>query len=106
MLPLNVLKALQILMDRPNVNLKMLKVLKSKIQTSSELSNTIMFDLGTCGLHTLHNSFKCAIKAPKWPIVEFLRAIYNLFKNTPSRRADYIQFTGCSIFPKKFCSVR
>ena len=27
-------------------------------------------------------------------------------KYTPARQADYIDFTGCNQFPKKFCSVK
>lgn len=33
-------------------------------------------------------------------------AIYNVFKDVPARRADYIHYSGGTVFPKKFCAVR
>lgn len=41
-----------------------------------------------------------------WNLVTFLRANYNLFKNSPARRGIYIDVTSSSIFPKKFWAVR
>ncbi|KAG8180576.1 hypothetical protein JTE90_018195 [Oedothorax gibbosus] len=41
-----------------------------------------------------------------WNLVTFLRAIYNLFKNSPARRGIFIDVTNASVFPKKFCAVR
>lgn len=46
------------------------------------------------------------MQASKWEIIEFLRAIYNLFKNVPARRSDYIKCSGSYKFPLKFCPVR
>lgn len=41
-----------------------------------------------------------------WLINKFLCAIHNLLKNYPSRRADYIYYSSCQMFPLKFCSSR
>lgn len=41
-----------------------------------------------------------------WNIVPFLRALYNLFKDSPARRALFTSVTTSSVFPKKFCAVR
>lgn len=41
-----------------------------------------------------------------WNIVLFLRAVYNLFKDSPARRALFTGVTTSSVFPKKFCAVR
>ena len=38
--------------------------------------------------------------------MKFLRALFNLFKNVPARRADYRRLTNSSIFPLKFLAVR
>ncbi|XP_063226873.1 uncharacterized protein LOC134541567 [Bacillus rossius redtenbacheri] len=97
-------KILQISMDGPHVNFKFLRDLKEEIVTSE--NDPSFLDIGSCGLHTLHCAFKAAIKATDWKIVEFLRALYNLFKNVPARRADYVQFSGSSNFSKKFCAIR
>ncbi|GBL84560.1 hypothetical protein AVEN_99516-1 [Araneus ventricosus] len=39
-------------------------------------------------------------------MVEYLRALYNLFKDVPAHRGTYTEFSGSKIFPKKFCSIR
>lgn len=54
----------------------------------------------------MHNAFKNAIKSAKWNIIEFLRFIYNVYKDVPARRADFIKFSNPTTFPKKFCAVR
>jgi len=95
---------MQVSMDGPNVNIKLLRMLKENLKTSDLIDPTII-DTGNCGLHTLHNAFKAGIKAPKWEIIDFLRAIYNIFKNVPAHRADLIHYSGSSEFPLKFCAV-
>lgn len=42
----------------------------------------------------------------EWNIVQFLRNLYNFFKNSPARRGEFTKITKCSVFPKKFCAVR
>ena len=49
-------KLIQISSDGPNVNLAFLKIIKEK-RIEEELPHLIT--IGTCGLHTLHGSFKC-----------------------------------------------
>lgn len=105
---LNLKKVLQLSMDGPNVNIKVLRDLKEELRDNNDVTDPVIFDLGTCGIHTMHNAFKTGIKASKWNIIEFLRSIYNLFKDVPARRADYTYYSasGSSKFPKKFCAVR
>lgn len=71
-----------------------------------DFGNKKILDLGTCRLHTLHCAFKTGIKITKWEIIEFLRALYNLFKNVPARKADYIRASSSQQFPMKFCAIR
>ncbi|XP_063218622.1 uncharacterized protein LOC134528886 [Bacillus rossius redtenbacheri] len=105
-LPVNTLhKIIQVSMDGPNVNLRFLKDLKQDLK-EGRTDEGVILDIGTCGLHSLHCAFKGAMKETGWEIVKFLRAIYNLFHNIPTRRADYIIITGSSLFPLKFCPVR
>ncbi|XP_063226773.1 uncharacterized protein LOC134533264 [Bacillus rossius redtenbacheri] len=105
-LPVNTLhKIIQVSMDGPNVNLRFLKDLKQDLK-EGRTDEGVILDIGTCGLHSLHCAFKGAMKETGWEIVKFLRAIYNLFHNIPTRRADYIRITGSSLFPLKFCPVR
>ncbi|GBM79331.1 hypothetical protein AVEN_32947-1 [Araneus ventricosus] len=101
---LDLKKIIQISMDVPNVNFKFLNDLRKELSNST--SEPVILELGSCGLHTLHCAFKAAFTATEWTIVVYLRALYNLFKDVPARRADYKLHTNSEIFPKKFCSVR
>lgn len=53
---LNYRSILQLSMDGPNVNNKVHEDLQREIMENTE--GTKMVDVGTCGLHTLHNAFK------------------------------------------------
>ena len=98
-------KLLQVSLDGPNVNKKFLKDLNSFLTKDCGNSEQLL-DIGTCGLHTIHCAFKTAMDETGWNLVAFLRAIYNLFKNSPARRGIFIDVTNASVFPKKFCAVR
>lgn len=93
----------QISMDGPNVNWKFLRLFK---QSQSETTRTEMIEIGSCGLHIIHGSFQTGHKSAGWSINETLRGIYNLFKDSPKRRIDFITLTKCNQFPKKFCTTR
>lgn len=40
-----------------------------------------------------------------WNIIHFLRAIFNLFKMSPTRRGIFTEITGCKLLPLSFCTV-
>ena len=84
-------------MDGPNVNLKFINELKIYMKENSY--NHQILDIGSCGLHVVHNSFKNGVKAMDWSIVDFLRSIYNIFIHSSARRSDY---TSASRFHKSF----
>lgn len=69
---LNTRRILQISMDSPNANHKMLRDFKEKLEEIHDLIDPHIIDIGSCGLHTMHNSFTNAIKINDWKIVEFL----------------------------------
>ena len=52
-------------------------------QTSKELLN-----VGSCGLHVLHNSFRDGAGATNWNIEHALSSFWWLFKDSPARRED------------------
>lgn len=97
---------LQISMDGPNVNFKFLQELRNDIKSSSEEQSPEMLDLGSCGLHTVNCAFKAGFVCTEWKLIDFLRALYNLFKDVPARRALYTSLTASELFPKKFCAIR
>lgn len=101
---LTLTKLIQVSMDGPNVNWKFLDQLKTDICHGD--SDRQLLDIGSCGLHVVHGAFQNGHKASGWKVNSFLRSIYTLFKDSPARRADYVEITGSSLFPKKFCQVR
>lgn len=101
---LNLKNMLQVSMDGPNVNKKFLKDLISYLNDSQDYPEIV--DIGTCVLHIVNNSYKTAHTATDWDISQFLRSIYNFFKDFPTRRADFTHYTHSSEFPLKFCSTR
>lgn len=105
---LNIRKLLQVSMDGPNVNIKFLRLLKSYLQYDISRS-VVLLDMGSCGLHNVHNSFELPFEKVKWPVKKFLTASHFLFHNNPARKGDYIKANPSSKtveFPLSFCSTR
>ena len=93
----------QISMDGPNVNWALYDRLEQTLngQYDKHLLNT-----GSCGLHIIHNAFKHGAVSTGWEVGHYLEALHTLFKDVPARRDDYINVTGSTDFPYKFCSHR
>jgi hypothetical protein len=102
---LNLANVFQLSMDGPNVNWSFYDILQKDIarETNRDCS---MLNLGSCGLHILHNAFKSGVTATKWETSSILSSAYNLFKDAPARREDYETSSGTSVFPMKFCGHR
>ena len=64
-----------------------------------------LLDVGTCGLHNVHNSFKYGAIASGWSLDKILRAMYKIFDQAPGRRGDYEKLTR-GTYPLQFCSHR
>jgi hypothetical protein len=103
---LDLKKLVQVCMDGPNVNLKFLSELKEFIKNTSDPDCPQLIESGTCSLHIVHGAYKTAHNACDWKINDFLRMLYYLFKNFPSRRAAYKEATNSAVFPLKFCCIR
>ena len=95
---------IQISMDGPNVNWKFYKLVREKL--SEEFDDTKLINIGSCGLHIIHNSFKSGATASGWDISSLLSSLYYLFKDAPARREDYTRVTESSLLPMKFCGHR
>lgn len=96
-------KLLQISMDGPNVNLKVFKDLNSEFE-SNQLCQLV--NIGTCGLHVLHNAFKDGMKASGWELGSLLKSVFYLFQESPARREDFFKITESTNLPLQFCGHR
>ena len=75
-----------------------------------------MLNIGSCGLHVLHGAYKTEHKKTDWEVEKRLEAAYGIFKQSPTRRADFLSYndivdrhddqTMKSFFPLKFCGHR
>ena len=98
-------KIIQVGMDGPNVNLKMLSDLKEFLTAENPDSPKII-EIGTCSLHVVNGSFKTGHAKTGWEIDKYLRASYYLFKDFPTRRGAFMCITQSYDFPLKYCSIR
>ena len=100
---LNFSNMFQISMDGPNVNWAAYDVLTRQLKNDygHELVN-----IGSCGLHQIHNAFRAGSNATPWHVDTFLFSLHRLFKDVPARRAEYISATNSDIFPLKFAPHR
>ena len=92
----------QVSVDGSNVNWSFLEQLSSDLH--DEYGTTMLF-LGSCGVHVVSGCLTTGHKAANWKVQVQLKSFLKFFKDSPARWADYIDFTGCNQFPKKF-SVR
>ena len=102
--PLHLSRICQISMDGPNVNWKLVEILKPEIQETP--SDPSVIEIGSCGLHVLHGAFEGGLNATGWDLNKFLSNLYYLFKDSPARREDFTKLTDFHVFPKKLCATR
>ena len=73
------------------MNLKFLGISNEK-RKNSELKELI--SNGTCRLNIIHRAFQHGAEASTWDMKKLLRAMFKLFDEFPSRRADYERVTS------------
>ncbi|XP_070386740.1 uncharacterized protein [Dermacentor albipictus] len=96
-------KILQISMDGPNVNLKLLNNFQEHLHQAYQVQ---CLDIGTCGLHTMHNAYRAGVTASKWGLDCLLSSLSALFHGSPARREDFSAVTGQETFPLNFVAHR
>lgn len=94
---------IQLSMDGPHVNWKAFELTQKEMQKQVDKS---LLNIGSCGLHILHNAFRDGCKATGWDIEHTLSSLYWLFHDCPARHEDFVTATGCSIAMLKFCRHR
>ena len=54
----------------------------------------------------VHGGYKTAFDETGWQMGKILRSLGYLFKDSPARREELNNITGCQEFPLLFCSTR
>nr|XP_037269779.1 uncharacterized protein LOC119161427 [Rhipicephalus microplus] len=96
-------RAVQLSMDGPNVNLKCFRGMQEYLQQNHQVQ---CWDLGTCGLHTIHNAYRAGVLASKWGLENLLSSLSAIFHDAPARREDFSTVTGQVTFPLNFAPHR
>ncbi|CAN8021727.1 unnamed protein product [Ixodes persulcatus] len=100
---LPLVKAVQLSMDGPNVNLKCFRGMQEYLRRNHQVQ---CLDLGTCGLHTIHNAYRAGLVASKWGLENLLSSLNAIFHDAPARREDFSTVTGQTTFPLNFAAHR
>lgn len=77
---------IQLAMDGPNVNWAAFDALQKKLEKENTYQ---LINIGSCGLHQLHNAFRAGMVETGWDITDSLSAMYTLFNYVPARRDDF-----------------
>ena len=94
---------IQVSMDGPNVNWKFYCSFCEE-RKAAELPD--LLNIGSCSLHVVHGSFQNGAKESGWNLANILRALWQLFHDTPARREDFNHITGTNVYPLQFCQHR
>ena len=76
-------KLAQVSMDGPSVNWKLYESLVEQRKENEDYPTLI--NVGSCSLHIMHGAFRTGIKKTKWGIDSILKALHNLFEDSPSK---------------------
>ena len=64
--------------------------------------NPTLINIGSCGHHIIHVAFKNGVQATNWNISKLLKVCFALFHDSPARQADFVNVSGCDMFPFAF----
>ena len=100
---LNLLQIFQISMDYPGVNWWFYdEVVKNK----EEMELYQLINIGSCGLHKIHGSFKTGTEVTDSSIKATVKGAFQILHDSPTRRADYISVSRSNIFFLFFCATK
>ena len=94
---------IQISMDGPNTNLKLLSEVQNQRQ-KNKLSSFI--GIGSCNLYLIHGAFKTGSEKSSWDLHKILKRAFKLLHDSPVRREYYFNLTGYDEYPLQFCGTR
>ena len=89
----------QISMDDPNLNLKFYDCIVKK---KEENKQHVLVDLVTCGVCTIHGTFKYGAEKSDWNSKKIVEECYILLHDSPAPQDDYQSVTGSEKFPYSY----
>ena len=95
-------RLLQLSMDGPTVNCKVLQLLDERLE-AKDLPKTL--NIGSCSQHTVHGGLKTGIKSVDWNIEKILKAMFWILHDSPARKDDYMREGNTSVFPLRYLDL-
>ena len=71
----------------------------------SENKQHQLTDIGSRGLHKIHNAFKTGAESTDSGMKKILKGAYEIFYDSPARQ-DFLTVTNTNQFPQSFCTTR
>ena len=65
-----------------------------------------LIDIGSCSLHIVHGSFKLGAEKTGWNLKALLQGLFQILRDTLSRREDYEIVTGSNKYLLFFFATR
>jgi hypothetical protein len=87
-------KMIQLSMDGPSTNWKVLTLIQNHREEREWPS---IINIGSCGLHVVHGAKKSG-----WEIDNILKAMWQIFHDSPARRDVYIRINESDTFPLRY----
>ena len=76
-------KMVQVSMDGPNINWKLYDSIVEERNQNNDYPTLI--DIRSCSLHVVHGAFRSGVQKTKWLIDGVIKAIHNLFDESPAK---------------------
>ena len=93
---LDLSKIIQTSMDGPSLNWCFYDCV---VKNREEMELHQLINIGSCRLHITHGSFKTGIEVTDWNIKASAKGDFQILRDSPARRADYISVSGSNILP-------
>ena len=100
---LDISKMVQLSMDGPNVNWKFAECL---FRDRNEIGLPDLINFGSCSLHIINGAFQTGVTDTAWNLKKILKAMWQIFDDSPARRDDFVSETDTNVYPLPFCCTR
>ena len=94
---------MQLSMDGPSLNCKVLSDMRKERE---EAGLNHLVNIGSCNLHVVHGALQSATETKMWNLKATMKGLFEIFKDSPALREDFISITASTIFPLQFFPTR
>ena len=100
---LDLSKQIQLSMDGHSVNSKVLSEIKKE---RKEAGLNKLINIGSWNLHVVHGALQSATESTSRNLKNIMKGTYQVLKDSPACREDYISITESTVFLLQLCPTR